>query len=195
MEAKSFLIYLLGSALCGAGLVYGQAVDPDKIDFSTLTIYKDLRDCLKNDLYYLGGTVGCSTNNCLCRASTQGKAVQNIASAALKDCQNLDDVASATSILTSYCGGKGYTAIVSPTVLSTGAFTVTETTTVTTAGYGAYTAYVTQYTSAAPVVLSQDFRYVTVGLTAVSLLAALPVLWLFLGRALIGFSPNRRNSD
>jgi hypothetical protein len=128
------LVYFLVLGAYHFSVANAQAVDPDKVDFTTISIYKDLRQCLKDRLYYNPGNVQCNTNTCMCRPSTQGQAVQIIAKDTLQNCQNLDDVSTATSIVTAYCSSKGYSLILSATILQTGASTVTV---IQTAYYGA----------------------------------------------------------
>lgn len=115
-----------------------QAIDPDNINFKSISGWKDLRGCLQYvfDACYgswgchenVAGSVQCLTNACLCRPSTLGAAIQAARAQALKECQNLDDQAQAETIVVDYCASRGYTSIVSPTVLpSTGASTATVT--------------------------------------------------------------------
>lgn len=127
--------------------VSSQAVDPDKVDFTTISIWINLRQCLQGVFSAccardIAGQMGCQTNTCLCRASTLGGAVPLAGDMAMAACSNLDDKSSATSILTAYCASKGYTNVVAPTILSTqGASTVTITVamgTVTAAGTTVY---------------------------------------------------------
>lgn len=61
----------------------------------------------------------------LCRPDTLGLNLGIVAQQALSACSDLQDETSATSILTAYCASKGYTSILTPTVLTTGASTVT----------------------------------------------------------------------
>lgn len=117
--------------------VQAQAIDPDNINFKTISGWKDLRSCLQHvfDGCYgyvcagnVAGSVQCVTNACFCRPSTLGAAIQAARDQALKECQNLDDQPQAETIVVDYCASKGYTSIVSPTVLpSTGASTATVT--------------------------------------------------------------------
>lgn len=112
--------------------VAGQAIDNDKIDFTKMSGWNDLRRCVKCIMWDCGNLlrgVGCETNACLCRPSTLGEAVKKASDEVLSYCSNFDDQSTATSILTSYCSAKGYTGIQSPVlVTSTGASTVTVTT-------------------------------------------------------------------
>ena len=120
--------------------VSGQAIDPDAIDLTTMTGFKDLDKCLKcylDDCWYGLASMagGCETNICLCRAGNIGKVIPVLSNAVLTACQDLDDASMAVSFYTAYCSIKGYTSIVYPTILqTTGAFTetVTETATETT---------------------------------------------------------------
>jgi FtsH-binding integral membrane protein len=128
-------VYIL---ICASLSVDAQQIESDTIDFTTIQIWDDLRSCLKdvfNTCGFLGGCrdnvaleVGCQTNACLCRASTLGEAVEDAMDLSMSYCSNYDDQSSATSILTSYCSVRGYTSIVAPTIVTTGASTVTITT-------------------------------------------------------------------
>jgi hypothetical protein len=123
----------------GSLVVNAQAINPDTVVFSTIAIWQDLRTCLQScfDAYYgIQYNVGCKTNACLCRPDTLGQAVVSISERASSTCQALQDISSATSILTSYCSVKGYTSIIQPTILASGSCTAASTQTVT--------AYVTQ---------------------------------------------------
>jgi len=110
-----------------------QAVDPDKVNFSTMSEWKDLRECVKCELqdclYNIAWHQGCATNACICRGSTLGEGIQKLGDNVLKRCSNLDDTSTAVSVLTAYCSSKGYTEVVQPTILqpTTGAYTVTVT--------------------------------------------------------------------
>jgi hypothetical protein len=118
---RSSFIRLLAWLVLSTSRVLAQAVDGDKIDFTTLDGWIDLRSCLQGCFTGYGAIqnqVGCQTNVCLCRASTLGEAVPEVANKAFSDCSNLDDKTSAISVLTAYCAGKGYTSIISPTLLS-----------------------------------------------------------------------------
>jgi hypothetical protein len=79
-------------ALASFPVAISQAVDPDKIDFTKITIYKDLKDCVKycltRDVFW---DSGCQTNTCFCRASTMGKALIGVPQAVFNGCSNLDD--------------------------------------------------------------------------------------------------------
>ncbi|KAH8888438.1 hypothetical protein GQ53DRAFT_826143 [Thozetella sp. PMI_491] len=108
-----------------------QAVDPDTINFATISVWPSLRDCVKCQLQTCYGNIaqneGCLNNACLCRGSTQGDAIPKLYANVLTACSNLDDATTATSVLTAYCQNKGYETIVSRTILQTGASTVTVT--------------------------------------------------------------------
>lgn len=131
-------LFVLGALLsCAEIQICAQQIASDTIDFSTIEIWDDLRSCLKdvfNTCGFLGGCrdnvaleVGCQTNACLCRASTLGEAVGDASNLAISYCSNYDDQSSATSILTSYCSVRGYTSIVAPTTVTSGASTITVT--------------------------------------------------------------------
>jgi hypothetical protein len=131
MTRRFTLLLALFSLL--SSWVSAQAVNADTIDFTKIPIFPNLRTCLQSCFsgsYYIGYYEGCSTNACLCRGSTLGDAVVKIQSIALERCSNLDDQSTAVSVLTAYCASKGYTQIVTPTILQTGASTVTVTRTV-----------------------------------------------------------------
>ncbi|KAE9369171.1 hypothetical protein N431DRAFT_560073 [Stipitochalara longipes BDJ] len=128
-----------------------QAVDPDIVNFKTIAIWDDLKACLTNNIFggYYSGiwvTMGCQTNACFCRADTLGAAVNSVSVAAFSDCSDFQDQSTAVSVLTAYCAAKGYTSIITPTILqSTGACTITAGLAATKTQY--VTAYVTVYAS------------------------------------------------
>ncbi|KAM7200708.1 hypothetical protein V8F20_005210 [Naviculisporaceae sp. PSN 640] len=72
-------------------LVDRQAVDEDNIDLSVIPGYQDLDNCVK-----------CWLHDCC---------------AVLDNCKDLDDASMAVSFYTAYCSTKGFTEIVSPTIL------------------------------------------------------------------------------
>lgn len=164
-----------------AHLSHAQQVDPDTVSFKTIAIFNDLRQCLKDVLdpcSNYGGTcpnnniADCKTNACFCRASTLGQAVINAGALVMSRCSNLDDRSSATSIVTRYCADKGYTEIVTPTILTSGVSrTVTITATPTAAR--TVTAYATRtiYASAARPAIGRDWLYpfFLAAITAISL--------------------------
>jgi hypothetical protein len=175
---NGFRIYVL--ALClwisHFHLVIAQAIDPDIIDFTKISGWKDLRVCLQGCFLAfhppVQETAGCTTNACLCRPSTLGLAIQAASDCALKGCQNLDDQVTARKIVIDYCAAKGYTSIVSPTVLqsSTGAFTVTV--------IHSATATQTVVASSAPTISQGSFRHLGLGAIAISVLFIEYVLFL-----------------
>jgi hypothetical protein len=131
--------------------VEAQAINPDLVVWTTISQWQDLRTCVQGALVGEGlgdnfrsiqELVGCTTNACLCRADTLGSAEQIISSEASTLCSDVQDISTATSILSSYCSAKGYTSIIQPTILASttaGAYTYVPTPTAT------VTAYVTQY--------------------------------------------------
>ena len=138
MGRTSPLLIVIFSFIILLRQAVAQAVDPDVVDFSTIDGYDDLRECVQNRLYWIGGDVGCSTNAdgyytnaCLCRPSTLGSAVQIIQQKTMEDCENIDDKNIAKTILLNWCSSKGYTSVVTPIVLPslTGGYTVTATVT------------------------------------------------------------------
>ncbi|CAG9988721.1 unnamed protein product [Clonostachys byssicola] len=130
--ALLLLSFLLND--CGA-----QALDKDEVVWTTQSGWKDMKTCAKCKFDYLfcnwpgslQGDIGCSTNACMCRASTLGQTLKKVSESVLSACSNYDDQRDATSFLIAYCSDKGYTSIGSAVIASsTGAFTVTETVTV-----------------------------------------------------------------
>lgn len=126
--------------------VDAQAINPDLVVWTTISQWPDLRSCVQvcfdGDVYdpSIESQVGCQTNACLCRPDTLGSAEQSLSSAVLNECSDIQDISTATSILISYCSAKGYTSIITPTILAaTGTCTQVPTATVT--------AYVTYYTT------------------------------------------------
>jgi len=96
-----------------------QAIDTDKIDYTIMPGYTNLRGCV---IWCFGwrtqDAVGCYTNACLCRPSTLYTALQSFRACATEGCQNLDDVNEGTTVIKDYCIRKGYTSgIGTPTVL------------------------------------------------------------------------------
>jgi hypothetical protein len=100
--------------------------------------WNHLRACVKCLLVFNAGIcnvgmlvaniVGCETNNCLCRPSILGEAIEVFGDEALQLCSNYDDQRTATSFLSQYCANKGYTSIEYPSTVAaetTGASTVT----------------------------------------------------------------------
>ncbi|KAF3938999.1 hypothetical protein ABW19_dt0205013 [Dactylella cylindrospora] len=129
----------ISTILLSAALVGSQAVPNNDINFSTVSIYGDLKRCLKAvfvlDYGVNDGTVqrkiGCETNECLCRPDTLEQAITTAGSMALSQCSNSNDKLSATSILTEYCSEKGLGgAVATPTDDAGAAVTVFATTTV-----------------------------------------------------------------
>ena len=152
--SRVFLLFLLW--LSTWRTADAQAVNPDLVNFKTISIWNDLKDCLKYDIFgddggYAGIWVkmGCQTNACFCRADTLGAAINSVSIAAFSDCSDFQDQSTAISVLTAYCADKGYTSIITPTILqSTGACTITTNLAATTTQY--VTAYVTVYVSNSP---------------------------------------------
>ncbi|KAL1839993.1 hypothetical protein VTJ49DRAFT_956 [Mycothermus thermophilus] len=125
------VVLLLASTI---HLVAAQAIDPDRIDFSTMEIWKDLKDCVKCMVDICGGVKAVrhlTPSSTLPMTLTLGNALPRLHSSVLSYCSNRDDASTATSVLTAYCAAKGYTEIVAPTIpATTGAYvTVTETVT------------------------------------------------------------------
>ncbi|KAJ6258538.1 hypothetical protein Dda_6582 [Drechslerella dactyloides] len=123
----------LSTLLLSSSLVHAQVANND-VDFSTVSIYGDLKRCLKAvfvlDYGINGGPVqrkiGCETNDCLCRADTLEQAVVTAGSMAQSQCSNSNDKLSATSILTAYCSDHGFTDVIAvPTGNNAGAAAVT----------------------------------------------------------------------
>lgn len=132
-----FLALLLLSFLLNG--CEAQAVDKDEVVWTTQSGWNDLKTCAKCKFDYLfcnwpgnlQGDIGCSTNACMCRASTLGQTLKKVSDSVLSACSNYDNQRDATSFLIAYCSDKGYTSIGSAVIASsTGAFTVTETVTV-----------------------------------------------------------------
>ncbi|KAJ9151621.1 hypothetical protein NKR19_g4741 [Coniochaeta hoffmannii] len=98
MALRLYAAFLL---FTGPLLAVAQAVDPDAIDFSVVSGWKDLRGW---------------------------EAIPKLSQGVMSYCSNIDDASTAVSVLTAYCSAKGYTQVVAPTTLQpTGAFTVTVT--------------------------------------------------------------------
>jgi hypothetical protein len=127
--------------------VHAQAINPDLVVWTTINQWADLRGCVRICLGGSGAGIGfpsiqgqvqCDTNACLCRPDILGSAEQSLSSVVSQQCSDIQDISTATSILTSYCSAKGYTSVIAPTILgTTGACTQAPTATVT--------AYVTHY--------------------------------------------------
>ncbi|KAK3326972.1 hypothetical protein B0T19DRAFT_420492 [Cercophora scortea] len=166
-------------------LAASQAVDPDKINFATMSQWKDLRDCVRCQLQSCYGNIadyeGCATNGCICRGSTLGDAIPKLRGDTLSYCSNLDDASTAVSVLTAYCASKGYTQVVQPTILqttTTGAYTVTITQAAVTV---TQTRTANAAAGAAPKVLRSGGPvppYLVATLAAVIATFAAPFLWL-----------------
>ncbi|KAK4207728.1 hypothetical protein QBC37DRAFT_454752 [Rhypophila decipiens] len=162
-------------------LVQGQAVDPDAIDLSIMPGFKDVDNCLRcwlHSCYYgLAGLAGCPTNACLCRPGKMGGVIPVLSSKVLNSCQDLDDASMTVSFYTAYCSTKGYTSIVSPTVLEpTGAFTETTTQTATiTVAVTTVTVYV--QTSAAQLLQPWPKRLPNVAAAALVMVAGAMAKW------------------
>jgi len=173
---------LIGAVLVLAwsSLVAAQAIEPDTIDFTTADDWVDLKKCaqcvLQTCYTNVAYEAGCVTNACLCQRSTLGDAVQQVSSAVVSKCSNLDDATIAVSVLTAYCSGRGYTEVLLPTTLqSSGASTVTVT---------AATVTVTRLVSVSPPPLGPSS--VTAGAAAALALAVAggPFAWMLLRQRL-----------
>ncbi|MCJ1268044.1 hypothetical protein MMC22_007930 [Lobaria immixta] len=85
--------------LCLLRPAIAQAIDPDSVDYTVITGWTDLRECLRVD-YFNNGLGGCSAGTC----SGPNNA-------------NLDDIQLANDSLRTYCSIKGYTSVGAPTLL------------------------------------------------------------------------------
>ena len=77
--------------------------------------WKGLRSCAQNclsgpDLYY---NLGCTVNDCYCRADIIPQAVSIVSKCASTSCSNTNDVVSATSFYEAYCASATNTAVIS----------------------------------------------------------------------------------
>jgi len=155
--------------------VNSQAINPDLIDFTTIKLWPDLKICLQNcftGYYDIQHNIGCTTNACLCRADTLGDAAQKVQTKALSSCSNIADQTSASSILTAYCSAKGYTNVIPPTILATGAScTASPSKTIISTSYVTVLSYSTVYVRSAGA-LSYEVREVPV-LIAIGALVSL----------------------
>lgn len=194
------LIYALCAwlALQQYQLAAAQAIDPDTIVFTTMSLWKDLRVCLQKCFDGFGNgyagnvadDVGCSTNSCLCRADTLGEAIIDVQSRASVSCSDIQDETSATSILIAYCSGKGYTSIVQPTILqTTGASTVTVTTPATTVTAYYYETIVKSGSSA---VLPPQFPILRIGMLLVVPIVALSCFRVFIIESMMLINLSRK---
>uniref|UniRef100_A0A0B7KEP4 Extracellular membrane protein CFEM domain-containing protein n=1 Tax=Bionectria ochroleuca TaxID=29856 RepID=A0A0B7KEP4_BIOOC len=103
-----------------------QAVDKDEVVWTTQSGWNDMKTCAKCKFDYLfcnwpgnlQGDIGCSTNACMCRASTLGQTLKKVSDSVLSACSNYDDQRDATSFLIAYCSDKGYTSIGSAVIAS-----------------------------------------------------------------------------
>ncbi|CAH0019810.1 unnamed protein product [Clonostachys rhizophaga] len=103
-----------------------QAVDKDEVVWTTQSGWNDMKTCAKckfdsllcNWPGNLQGDIGCSTNACMCRASTLGQTLKKVSDSVLSACSNYDDQRDATSFLIAYCSDKGYTSIGSAVIAS-----------------------------------------------------------------------------
>jgi len=143
-----------------AFLIHGinsQAIDPDLVVWTTVAGYSSWTTCLKQTLAGAGYNykaieyyVGCEVNSCLCRPNLLGKGIGILADRVLSRCSDFQEQSSATSILIAYCSAKGYTSILPPTILQTGACTQTPSATATVYA----TVYVTSYVKRSSSVIS-----------------------------------------
>jgi hypothetical protein len=140
-----------------------QAVDKDEVVWTTQSGWNDMKTCAKCKFDYLfcnwpgnlQGDIGCSTNACMCRASTLGQTLKKVSDSVLSACSNYDDQRDATSFLIAYCSDKGYTSIGSAVIASsTGAFTVTETVTVSVVTQTVFVSAVSSRSLSRPQILS-----------------------------------------
>ncbi|VUC32653.1 unnamed protein product [Clonostachys rosea] len=126
--SKQYKLPLLGLLLLSF-LVKGsvaQAVDNDEVVWTTQSGWNDMKKCARckfdsgfcNWPGTLQGEVGCSTNACMCRASTLGQTLKKVSDSVLSACSNYDDQRDATSFLIAYCSDKGYTSIGSAVIAS-----------------------------------------------------------------------------
>ncbi|KAK6531717.1 hypothetical protein TWF694_002893 [Orbilia ellipsospora] len=133
-----------------ASLVSAQT---NTINFSTVPVFNDLKKCLKAVFAYdysvndgpVYKVIGCTTNDCICRADTLQQAITSAGSMALSQCSNTNDKLSATSILSAYCTDNGFTegnAVATPTDNSASSSAPS-----TSAGTGSSATPVTQTTS------------------------------------------------
>lgn len=96
---KAILLVLLTSAC--PSLQQNNNYNP--VGFSD---WSNLRQCVQNCLggYYHPLTdLGCSTNQCYCRADVIPQAVSAVSYCASVDCSNTNDVVAATSFYEAYC--------------------------------------------------------------------------------------------
>ena len=122
------LLVTVLSSLCLLPLATTQAIDEDKVDFTLIPGYTNLRGCVRGcfgecNVGCTGpdGDLGCLTNQCLCRPSSLYAGIQYVVGCTRKGCQNLDDVQLANDSLAAYCRLKGYTRIETPKLLPTSA--------------------------------------------------------------------------
>jgi len=175
MALRLYAAFLL---FTGPLLAVAQAVDPDAIDFSVVSGWKDLRGCVQCWLQTCWDNIAereqCKTNACLCRGSTLGEAIPKLSQGVMSYCSNIDDASTAVSVLTAYCSAKGYTQVVAPTTLQpTGAFTVTVTETT------AATVTVTQRVSAgSPPLAPPRFAAASAALVWLMAMAGAPFVWM-----------------
>jgi len=100
--------------------------------------WNELRSCAQNCLTYNFGNLGCSVNECYCRADILPQAVSLVSKCASSSCSNTNDVVSATSFYEAYCASATNTAVIflitntPPAAIPGSAVTGTITSTITT---------------------------------------------------------------
>jgi hypothetical protein len=76
--------------------------------------WNELRSCAQSCLgYYDLSPLGCTLNDCYCRADIIPQAVSIVSQCASSSCSNTNDVVSATSFYEAYCASVTNTAVIS----------------------------------------------------------------------------------
>lgn len=152
---RSFFAFAVTLTLCVFHISYAQVVNPDLINFSTISIWPDLKPCVQACFETIGDDVGCSSNACLCRPDVIPIVAEQLFVDAFLSCSAERDQSSATSIFTAYCAAKGYT---SSDILSTTESMYQSPVTVTAVPTRTITTYVTVFVQSEAVGLEKQYE-------------------------------------
>lgn len=102
------LLFLIVRFIIYLHLTSAQVADLDKVDFTTLDGFEDLKVCIQFQLGLMADDTECDTNGCLCRRGSLDSALQTIQRRTSLWCQSADDGDLAKIFVLDYCKSKGY---------------------------------------------------------------------------------------